>query len=808
MASMPAQKKTRRQRVDGWTNLLTKVGDRYRDKTTAVRFERELLDEVTCEEIWLGDDIAARVIELPPKVQLQHGFKVLVSELEPRDDRPPYAERLDSDDAEALKEAQEAIETTLDELDATAVLIEALQWKRAYGGAAVLLGVDDGQRELSKPVDFARVKAVRYMVCLRPRECRPAKWNANPRSRGYGLPEVYRVQRETSGSVVGTTTFDVHASRILRFEGIRVSRRHTSLNHGWGDSVLNRLYQPLADFQQSYRAVPNLIADFAQGVHSIEGLAELIMANEDDLVRKRIETMDVARSMLRSLIIDSKDKFERLQTPVSGLAELLDRCAKRFAAAADMPVSLLMGDQPAGLNATGEQNTRWWYDSQGAEREVKLRPIINKLLRLIFISSEGPTAGVEPERWKVLFNNLWVPSQAEVAAIRAQVATADAAYVNAGVLTPEEVAISRFGGDEWSMDTRIDLEMRHLQAEQTKTAVENEEGPNSPAASAALQGQLKGPGQPGEEAPDEDRADEEEDDEDRFRVKPFGFRRTGLGITIDVESQRAGRRTDFDEDQPRDELGRFGSGGGARLRPGKKDAKAAKAEVKRGAIAAAAGKLGGDPKIATTLVNAWQEDSGSGEALALKAAIALEIGVTPEQALARAQERLANQGVKGVAANAAAAQQQVAEQIARGSETKVRATARAIAQASQSAHDSPVVTLYRGVSGAQAEQLRAALASGASSVDLHTDAIASFTEDPKVARVFGNGGFILKMDVPREAIVLSHRASSALKKFGDSEVVVATLGKFTVDRANVTEWQPERTKSWAEIQAEIAAERR
>lgn len=62
---------------------------------------------------------------------------------------------------------------------------------------------------------------------------------------------------------------------------------------------------------------------------------------------------------------------------------------------------------------------------------------------------------------------------------------------------PEEVAISRFGGDRWSMETRIDKGMRKVQAEQTKTAVENEEGPNSPAAAAKLSSQLKQPGQPG-----------------------------------------------------------------------------------------------------------------------------------------------------------------------------------------------------------------------------------------------------------------------------------------------------------------------
>jgi len=460
----PAKKQSKR--LDGWSNLLTKIGDRYRDKTKSVLFDREIVDELSAEEIWLGDDIAARVIELPPKVQLQHGFSVQISEMDAEESlRPDYIERVDEEDGDEsdMKDAEEAMAAVLDELDATATFIEARQWERAYGGAAIMLGIDDGTKDLALPVNEAAIKSVRYLVVLRPREIWPIKWNSNPLSANYARPEVYEVRRESQGAGVATGTFRLHASRIIRFDGIRVSRRHTTSNRGWGDSVLNRLYEPLADFQQSFKAVPNLIADFSQGVHKLKGLAELFAAEQDDVVRKRIEAIDSARSVLRSLIIDSEDDFQRLQTPVSGLPELLDRAAKRFAAAADMPISMLLGDQPAGLAATGEQNTRWWYDAQGAERELKLRKKINRLVRYLFLSKLGPTKGVEPSRWKVHFANLWVPTQAEIADIRAKMATADAAYVNAGVLTPEEVAISRFGGDEWSMETRIDMDMRRMQ---------------------------------------------------------------------------------------------------------------------------------------------------------------------------------------------------------------------------------------------------------------------------------------------------------------------------------------------------------
>ncbi len=66
--------------------------------------------------------------------------------------------------------------------------------------------------------------------------------------------------------------------------------------------------------------------------------------------------------------------------------------------------------------------------------------------------------------------------RAALAAVHAAQATADKTYIDAGVLTPEEVAISRFGAEEYSLDTTIDTESREaiqeISAEQMKVEAE------------------------------------------------------------------------------------------------------------------------------------------------------------------------------------------------------------------------------------------------------------------------------------------------------------------------------------------------
>src|SRR5580704_6823310 len=57
------------------------------------------------------------------------------------------------------------------------------------------------------------------------------------------------------------------------------------------------------------------------------------------------------------------------------------------------PVSLLMGQAPAGMNATGESDTRFFYDQVRAEQEA-IKPKIEKLVK-IMTGDESAKVGIE-----------------------------------------------------------------------------------------------------------------------------------------------------------------------------------------------------------------------------------------------------------------------------------------------------------------------------------------------------------------------------------------------------------------------------
>jgi len=237
----------------------------------------------------------------------------------------------------------------------------------------------------------------------------------------------------------------------------------TNVQPGWPDSILVRVMRVISNFQQAWQGVGILLQDFSFATLKIKGLAELLTmqgANAD--LTQRAAAMEGARGIARTTLINSEEEYKRESTQVTGLSDLLERLAERLAAAAQMPVSLLFGQAPGGLNASGDADIRWFYDQVAAWQRRKLQHQIEYVARLMFLAKKtSPTGGKEPESWNVVFPALWQASEVEKATIRKTQADADCAYINTGVLTPEEVAQSRFGGAAYSVETALDDESRN-----------------------------------------------------------------------------------------------------------------------------------------------------------------------------------------------------------------------------------------------------------------------------------------------------------------------------------------------------------
>jgi phage-related protein (TIGR01555 family) len=242
---------------------------------------------------------------------------------------------------------------------------------------------------------------------------------------------------------------------------------------GWGESKLTPVWPILREYNQAWMAAVHLTQEISQGVLELDGLTELLAANKEDLVRKRAELIDYCRSVARMYVIDkNRESYRREAIALGGLAELLQQLSLRLASAADMPVTLLMGQAPSGLNATSDGEIRQFYDRCAGQRTRELLPLLKRVFLLMFCAAEGPTQGRIPECWTVTFPPLWQMTQLEEADLEKKHAETDHIRIEDGVLLPEEVTMSRYGGDQYGHDISLDWELRAAYKEAEEEAAE------------------------------------------------------------------------------------------------------------------------------------------------------------------------------------------------------------------------------------------------------------------------------------------------------------------------------------------------
>ena len=444
----PRSLSRRSTRQDSWANIVTGLLTR-RDKRIGGVHVIDLVTDIQARDMWRGDDISKRVIEVLPREALRRGYELKIA----------------SDDGNTDKEKSEAVTSALEELGVDQAVVKAAQYERAYGGSAIFPVMEGALGDLGSPLDEdATILSIKALHILEPRELYPVQWYSDINDPKFGRPSIYRCIPLFAGGVMGTPMTYIHESRLIVLRGIQVTRLPmpgTLL--GWGDNVLTAMYRVLDDYGQTWGTVAALLQDFAQAVLQIEGLDQLKDNQRGRTAQRYLERIDQLRSAFRAVVLDKKDSFTRVQTPLTNLSDILDRFATRLAAAADMPITLLMGMSPAGLNATGESDRAFFYDRVSALQHY-LTPFIERLIRFIMCSTEGPCEGIEPDVWSIDWKPLWAPTEDEVAKTRYTNAQGDALGVQWGWLTPEEVR-SRYKGDKYSNDIQLDEDAWNAQQE-------------------------------------------------------------------------------------------------------------------------------------------------------------------------------------------------------------------------------------------------------------------------------------------------------------------------------------------------------
>lgn len=384
-------------RLDSWKNLLTGLGS-SRDKSSHHHFFVDnILSYDYLEQLYLNDDIAARICELVPNEMLRQGFVIKVN-----NEYFAYKNLVD-------------------------IVHEALLKSRIFGAAFIFMGIDDTEPQ-DKPIDLTKIKGVKFLHVLSAKDLKKAYFYNDVNSQKYGQTEYYYLKQNL-----------IHETRLLPFFSSPI------IDHRkFPSSILQRIYPVLQQFHSAWQSTSHLMADAAQGVFKLKGLHTAMASNRSEELLKRMELVDMSRSVSRSILLDAEDEdFRRDPYSFGGIPEILEKLMLRLASAARIPVSLLMGQAPAGMNATGESDIRFFYDHIKAEQEL-LKSKIENLVKII-IGDKKASINID-------FPSLWQMTDIQKLEVKKLEAEIDRIYLQEGVLLPEEVALKRFKNTEFGID--------------------------------------------------------------------------------------------------------------------------------------------------------------------------------------------------------------------------------------------------------------------------------------------------------------------------------------------------------------------
>ena len=420
-------------RSDGLANVLTGMNtgrdkSQYTKTTATVFLAQEELENL------YGEWLPRRIVDIYADQATRKGFKVLFG-------------------GEGVRaEEVQGIEQVIEDLYILEHLNLAAKNSRLYGGACLLLFIDDG-RPAHMPVDKRNIRRIEDIECLDRWQIAPVINEENLYD--YSKATYYQI---ISGDLINQPQLTyIHKDRILRFDGDWLPYRIRQRNYGWGMSSLQTVYDSFKHYWTGLNSAATLLTEFDIFVHKVRGLAAMLAAGKESSIRDRLQVNDMSKSIYRGYAIDAeKEELEFISRNFGGIGEILEKLRVDIIGASKIPHTVLFGESPGGLGSTGRSEERDFAKTLADYQSVHFKRPMKKLLEYIMLSKEGPTKGELPESWRIAFNPLFELNEREMADVRARVAAVDGRYIQLGVLSPKEVADARYGGSEWSMELTLD----------------------------------------------------------------------------------------------------------------------------------------------------------------------------------------------------------------------------------------------------------------------------------------------------------------------------------------------------------------
>ncbi|MEY4507934.1 MAG: hypothetical protein RLZZ450_56 [Pseudomonadota bacterium] len=433
--------------MDGFANAMTGLGT-SRDKTTFSAWVADppLMDD-ELEAVYESNDLAQVIVDKIVDDSLREPFTIKMVDGEPDEDEGRYIMKRWTE----LQGKDERFK-------------RGCKWGRLFGGGGVIVVAKSGTNTSRAPLLDEKVTEVVKLIDFDKQQMQPYTFNTDGSVRTFLYTPVIL------GMAAGTNVLpiEVHTSRVILCPGASTTNKARQANEGWDHSVLKRVRAALLSFDGMWKSVDNMFSDASQAVFKMQGLIQSLAEDTGpNAVQVRLQLMDRIRSVARAIILDAGDEqgngaedFElKERASLGGLDGVIGQYMVRLATAARMPLTVLLGMAPAGMDATGESDMVLYFNTVDIYRQNVLQERIERILNMLALeyrasaivedafskleSGEEPDDSDEEEtgRWCIEWPELARPKPIDVATAENMRITSAMQLVDGTVIQAEELAL-------------------------------------------------------------------------------------------------------------------------------------------------------------------------------------------------------------------------------------------------------------------------------------------------------------------------------------------------------------------------------
>lgn len=352
----------------------------------------------------------------------------------------------------------DVLQADLHDLQIWQRVADTVRWARLYGGCIAVLLIDGQDPATPLRLDAVGPGQFKGLLVL-------DRWMVQPSlldtvkelGPDLGKPRFYGVL-PAAPALAGQW---VHHSRCVRIDGVELPFWESQQENGWGQSVVERMFDRLLAFDSATLGAAQLVYRAYLRIVKMKGLRAALATGgkATEGVIANLQFIRAAQSTEGLTVLDADDEFDTATYSFSGLDGVLLQMGQQISGALQIPLVRLFGQSPAGLNSTGESDLRTYYDGIAQQQAHRLRRPMTIILDVMYRSRFGRPM---PADASFEFRPLWQMSDAERATVANTITQAVAAARSEALVT-ERVALqelrqaSRITG-LWSNITDRDIE--------------------------------------------------------------------------------------------------------------------------------------------------------------------------------------------------------------------------------------------------------------------------------------------------------------------------------------------------------------